>query len=571
MKPDSNAPRPSDGLETFSEPVVHIYGKGCGESPPVNDDSVQTIAEPLSTFHVRAKTGSAPECTATAKATQMETVPLLIGGQWRQGASGRWGDVYNPSTGQVIARVPLCSAEETGRVVEAAAAALPAWARDAGRRAGAGPVPLPRADRAALRRAGGPGHARARQDAAPRPGPRCSAASRWSSSPAASPACSWARRWPNIAAERRLRDDPASGRRLRRHHAVQLPGDGAAVDVPGRHRLRQHVRPEAVGEGAAVGGAARRAADRGGPAGGRVQHRARRQGVRRCAADASAGRGRSRSSARRRSPSYIYETGTKHGKRVQAAGGAKNHLIIMPDADLDQAVKALAGVGVRLRRRALHGRQRGGAGGRDRRSARRSALRQRRQDDGRPDRRRRRRRHGPGHHAASICDRVAGYLDIAEQEGADVALDGRARLRRRRLPARAQRASTASSRRCAWRGKRSSARCSRSCAPATSTKRWPSAGKCPYGNGASIFTRSGYAARQFKQHFNAGMIGINVGVPAPMAWFPFTGWNQSFFGDLHIQGTESVQFYTQQKMTMTRWFESAADSHDDPVWRSGGK
>jgi malonate-semialdehyde dehydrogenase (acetylating)/methylmalonate-semialdehyde dehydrogenase len=90
---------------------------------------------------------------------------------------------------------------------------------------------------------------------------------------------------------------------------------------------------------------------------------------------------------------------------------------------------------------------------------------------------------------------------------------------------------------------------------------------CPYGNGASIFTSSGWAARQFKHHFNAGMIGINVGVPAPMAWFPFTGWNQSFFGDLHIQGTEGVQFYTQQKMTMTRWFASAQDSHHDPVWK----
>ncbi len=65
------------------------------------------------------------------------------------------------------------------------------------------------------------------------------------------------------------------------------------------------------------------------------------------------------------------------------------------------------------------------------------------------------------------------------------------------------------------------------------------------------------------------MIGINVGVPAPMAWFPFTGWNQSFFGDLHIQGTESVQFYTQQKMTMTRWFETARDPHHDPVWKTG--
>jgi malonate-semialdehyde dehydrogenase (acetylating)/methylmalonate-semialdehyde dehydrogenase len=65
------------------------------------------------------------------------------------------------------------------------------------------------------------------------------------------------------------------------------------------------------------------------------------------------------------------------------------------------------------------------------------------------------------------------------------------------------------------------------------------------------------------------MIGINVGVPAPMAWFPFTGWNSSFFGDLHIQGTESIQFYTQQKMTMTRWFESPQDSHHDPVWKTG--
>jgi malonate-semialdehyde dehydrogenase (acetylating)/methylmalonate-semialdehyde dehydrogenase len=92
--------------------------------------------------------------------------------------------------------------------------------------------------------------------------------------------------------------------------------------------------------------------------------------------------------------------------------------------------------------------------------------------------------------------------------------------------------------------------------------------QCEYGNGASIFTRSGWAAREFKRHFNAGMIGINVGVPAPMAWFPFTGWNKSFFGDLHIQGTEGVQFYTQQKMTMTRWFRSAAESHADPIWKT---
>jgi malonate-semialdehyde dehydrogenase (acetylating) / methylmalonate-semialdehyde dehydrogenase len=90
--------------------------------------------------------------------------------------------------------------------------------------------------------------------------------------------------------------------------------------------------------------------------------------------------------------------------------------------------------------------------------------------------------------------------------------------------------------------------------------------QCEFGNGAVLYTSSGAAARQFKRYFNAGMIGINVGVPAPMAWFPFTGWNNSFFGDLHIQGKESIQFYTQQKMTMTRWFKSASQ-FQDPIWQ----
>jgi len=93
---------------------------------------------------------------------------------------------------------------------------------------------------------------------------------------------------------------------------------------------------------------------------------------------------------------------------------------------------------------------------------------------------------------------------------------------------------------------------------------------CEYGNGAVIYTSSGRAAREFKHRFNAGMIGINVGVPAPMAWFPFTGWNNSFFGDLHIQGKESVQFYTQQKMTMTRWVAPSKGSakFHDPIWKA---
>ncbi len=89
------------------------------------------------------------------------------------------------------------------------------------------------------------------------------------------------------------------------------------------------------------------------------------------------------------------------------------------------------------------------------------------------------------------------------------------------------------------------------------------ANRSAYGNGAAIFTRSGKAAREFKHRMQAGMIGINVGVPAAMAPFPFTGWGESFFGDLHVQGREGVLFYTQQKVVTTRWF---ADGEGD-IWK----
>ena len=79
------------------------------------------------------------------------------------------------------------------------------------------------------------------------------------------------------------------------------------------------------------------------------------------------------------------------------------------------------------------------------------------------------------------------------------------------------------------------------------------ANRSPYGNGASIFTRSGKAAREFKHRIKAGMVGVNIGVPASMAWFPFNGWDESFFGDLHMQGKEGVQFL------------HATKSHHDPL------
>jgi malonate-semialdehyde dehydrogenase (acetylating)/methylmalonate-semialdehyde dehydrogenase len=263
---------------------------------------------------------------------------------------------------------------------------------------------------------------------------------------------------------------------------------------------------------------------------------------------------------------YVYETGTRHGKRVQAAGGAKNHLIIMPDADLGQSVAAIQASAFGCAgERCMAGSVAvpvGDIGERlvDALCERTSAMSVGPTDTGAEV------DMGPVISAAHR-DRVAGYLETAEGEGATVALDGR-----KNAPAGAgffirptviDRVAPSMK-----------VAVDEIFGPVLSVIRATSLDealavgrKSPYGNGASIFTRSGYAARQFKQHFNAGMIGINVGVPAPMAWFPFTGWNQSFFGDLHVQGTESIQFYTRQKTITTRWFANASETAHDPVWR----
>ncbi len=89
------------------------------------------------------------------------------------------------------------------------------------------------------------------------------------------------------------------------------------------------------------------------------------------------------------------------------------------------------------------------------------------------------------------------------------------------------------------------------------------ANKSAYGNGAAIFTSSGAAAREFRHRIRAGMVGINVAVPASMAFFPFSGWGESFFGDLHMQGREAVYFFTQQKVTTSRWFSA----EDGDIWQ----
>ena len=262
----------------------------------------------------------------------------------------------------------------------------------------------------------------------------------------------------------------------------------------------------------------------------------------------------------------IYKTGCAHGKRVQAAGGAKNHLIIMPDANLDQSVAALSASAFGCAgQRCMAGSVAVAVGssgddlidGLSRYTDTMKVV----PSDGNDDA-----DMGPvinGDHR----DRVAGYLDTAESTGAKVVVDGRRQRPDDSFligPSVVDHVTTDMP---LWKeevfGPLLSVVRARTLDEAIEIGR-----SCRFGNGASIFTSSGHSARQFKRHFNAGMIGVNVGVPAPMAWLPFTGWNQSFFGDLHIQGTEGVHFYTRQKMTLTRWFESADESHHDPVWKS---
>jgi malonate-semialdehyde dehydrogenase (acetylating)/methylmalonate-semialdehyde dehydrogenase len=264
---------------------------------------------------------------------------------------------------------------------------------------------------------------------------------------------------------------------------------------------------------------------------------------------------------------HVYITATQHGKRVQSAGGAKNHLIIMPDADIELSVKALAASAYGC------GGQRCMAGSVavtvgeigdplvDRLCEYAGGLEVGATDQGQAV------DMGPVINSAAV-QRVEGYLQTAAGEGARIELDGREQMKGNGFligPSVVDHVEP-------------TMRLAREeiFGPLLSVIRADDlesaiaiGDDCPYGNGASIFTRDGYVAREFKQRFNAGMIGINVGVPAPMAWLPFTGWNQSFFGDLHMQGTEGIHFYTKQKLTLTRWFASPEDSPADPVWKTG--
>jgi malonate-semialdehyde dehydrogenase (acetylating)/methylmalonate-semialdehyde dehydrogenase len=257
---------------------------------------------------------------------------------------------------------------------------------------------------------------------------------------------------------------------------------------------------------------------------------------------------------------YVYENGTRAGKRVQALGGAKNHMVVLPDADLDLAADAAVSAGF------------GSAGERcmavsavvavdpvgdelvSRISDRVASLRVGPGTDERSEM-------GPLVTSAHR-DRVASYLDSGVREGATLAVDGRVHPVLGGMKADGEVGGGF------WLGPSvlDHVGTSMSCytdeifGPVLSVLRVASyeqavqlVNASRYGNGAAIFTCDGGAARRFVAEAEAGMVGVNVPIPVPMAYYSFGGWKASLFGDTHVHGTEGVHFYTRGKVVTSRW------------------
>lgn len=249
---------------------------------------------------------------------------------------------------------------------------------------------------------------------------------------------------------------------------------------------------------------------------------------------------------------YIYETGASRGKRVQALGGAKNHMVVLPDSDLDLAADQAVNAGY------------GSAGERcmavsvvvavgdiadDLVAKIKSRTKALRVGDGR-----RENDMGPLV-TGQARNRVTGYIDAGESAGAVLQVDGR----------------TSSADGDGFFvgptlfdhvGTDMSIYTDEIFGPVLSVIRVDSYDQAvqlvnanPYGNGVAIFTNDGGAARRFSNEIEVGMIGINVPIPTPMAYYSFGGWKSSLFGDTHAHGTEGIHFFTQGKVITTRWLE----------------
>jgi len=254
---------------------------------------------------------------------------------------------------------------------------------------------------------------------------------------------------------------------------------------------------------------------------------------------------------------YVYATGTKHGKRVQALGGAKNHMIVMPDADLDQAADALVGAAYGSageRCMAISVAVTVGAQTADNLIGKlESRIADLRIGDGSKDAPNGESDLGPLVTKQHL-DRVTGYLDIGGKEGAELVVDGR----KTALPKGDGFFLGA----CLFDHVKPEMRIYREeiFGPVLGVVRVNTFEKAlelinehEFGNGTSIFTRDGDTARDFARRVQAGMVGINVPIPVPMAFHSFGGWKRSLFGDHSIYGPEGVRFYTRLKTITARW------------------
>jgi malonate-semialdehyde dehydrogenase (acetylating)/methylmalonate-semialdehyde dehydrogenase len=253
---------------------------------------------------------------------------------------------------------------------------------------------------------------------------------------------------------------------------------------------------------------------------------------------------------------YIYETGAHHGKRVQALGGAKNHMVVMPDADLDQAVDALIGSAY------------GSAGERcmaisvavlvgdvaDRivpklaERAKTLKVKNGMELDAEM---------GPIV-TQQAKERIEGYIDIGVKEGAKLVVDGRGF----KVPGLEAGFFTGGT---LFDHVTPAMRIYKEeiFGPVLACVRVKDFAEAlalvndhEYGNGVACFTSDGNVAREFARRVQVGMVGINVPIPVPMAWHGFGGWKKSLFGDMHAYGEEGVRFYTKQKSVMQRWASS---------------
>jgi len=255
---------------------------------------------------------------------------------------------------------------------------------------------------------------------------------------------------------------------------------------------------------------------------------------------------------------YIYETGAHHGKRVQALGGAKNHLVVMPDANVEQAVDALIGAAY------------GSAGERcmaisvavlvgdiadqivPKVAARTRALKVANPMDLTAEM-------GPIV-TAEAKQRIEGYIATGVAEGATLVVDGRGLT----VPGLEGGFFTGGT---LFDHVTPAMRIYKEeiFGPVLACVRVPDFASAltlvnshEFGNGVSLYTSDGGIAREFSRKVQVGMVGVNVPIPVPMAWHGFGGWKRSLFGDMHAYGEEGVRFYTKQKSVMQRWPESIA-------------